>query len=114
MVVVLIIAVLLAVAIPNFLRARETSRARSCQSNLRMIASAKEQWAMDNRRGGSDTPTALELVTSYIKGTDGELPACPSNGSYDIAPMSSWPSCSLGTNASTDETDDHIYFDRGG
>ena len=49
MIVVLIIAILLAIAIPNFLRARETSRAKSCQGNLRQVETAKEQWAMDTK-----------------------------------------------------------------
>ena len=50
MIVVLIIAMLLAIAIPNFLRARELSRSRACQGNLRILATAKEQWAMDNKK----------------------------------------------------------------
>lgn len=114
MIVVLIIAILLAVAIPNFLRARDTSRARSCQGNLRVIASAKEQWAMDNRKTGSDTPTSTDLVTSYIKGQAGTLPTCPMSGSYSVGNMSSWPSCSVGTNGTPDLTDDHVYVEQGG
>ena len=114
MIVVLIIAMLLAIAIPNFLRARDTSRARSCQGNLRLIALAKEQWAMDNRKTGPDTPSAAELVTSYIKGTSGVMPACPADGTYAIGNMATWPTCSLGTNGTADETDDHIYQERGG
>src|SRR3989304_4892733 len=61
MIVVLIIAILLAIAIPNFLRARESSRAKSCQGNLRQIETAKEQWAMDNKKSATDTPTAVNL-----------------------------------------------------
>ena len=114
MVVVLIIAVLLAVAIPNFLRARETSRARACQGNLRIIATAKEQWAMDNRMGSSDTPTPAVLVTDYIKGTAGVMPACPSDGVYSIGDMATWPNCSIGANGNADPTDDHIYLETGG
>ncbi len=114
MVVILIIAMLLAIAIPSFLRARETSRARSCQGNLRMLATSKEQWAMDNRKNGVDTPTAAELVTCYIKGTNGVLPVCPSNGTYAIGDMATWPSCSIGTNSTADPTDDHIYIEQGG
>lgn len=114
MIVVLIIAILLAVAIPNFLRARETARARSCQGNLRIIASAKEQWAMDNKKGNADEPGPDELVTGYIKGTTGILPACPSDGSYTIGNMSTWPSCNIGSNGTPDPSDDHIYLETGG
>jgi len=114
MIVVLIIAILLAVAIPNFLRARETSRARSCQGNLRMIATAKEQWAMDNKKSSTDEPTPAELVTYYIKGTSGVMPKCPADGTYSIGDMGTWPTCSIGDNSTPgDQSDDHIYLEAG-
>lgn len=108
MIVVLIIAILLAIAIPNFLRARESSRAKSCQGNLRQIETAKEQWAMDNRMSATDTPTATNLVTEYMKGTDDTLPLCPSNGTYTVANMSTRPSCSVATNSDADTYNDHV------
>src|SRR5207302_1987557 len=46
MIVVLIIGILLAVAIPSFVQARESSRAKACVANLKQIDSAKQQWAM--------------------------------------------------------------------
>ena len=92
MIVVLIIAILLAIAIPNFLRARETSRAKSCAANLRQIETAKEQWAMDNKKGALDTPTMAELVPAYMKSS----PTCPSGGTYDVGNMSTRPTCSIG------------------
>src|SRR5579863_2469541 len=49
MIVVLIIGILLAIAIPNFIRARESSRAKACQANLKQIDSAVQQWMMDNK-----------------------------------------------------------------
>ena len=93
MIVVLIIAILLAIAIPNFLRARETSRAKSCSANLRQIETAKEQWAMDNKKGAGDTPDlAADLVGTYIKST----PTCPSGGAYTVGDMSTRPTCDIG------------------
>ena len=98
MIVVLIIAILLAIAIPNFLRARETSRAKSCKANLRQVETAKEQWAMDNKKGATDTPVlATDLVPTYIKST----PACPSSGTYTVGDMSTRPVCSVGGTAGT-------------
>jgi len=114
MIVILIIAVLLAIAIPNFLRARETSRARTCQANLRMIETAKEQWAMDYRKTGTDTPPSSELVNNYIKGTGGVLPSCPADGIYTIGNVSTRPACSIGTNSTPSTTDVHIYLQSGG
>jgi prepilin-type N-terminal cleavage/methylation domain-containing protein len=114
MIVVLIIAILLAIAIPNFLRARDSSRAKACQDNLRVIASAKEQWAMDNRKGSSDEPSPDELVNVYIKGDAGQMPPCPSDGTYEIGNLSTWPSCTVGVNSTAEQFDDHVYMAGGG
>jgi prepilin-type N-terminal cleavage/methylation domain-containing protein len=97
MIVVLIIGILLAIAIPNFIRARETSRAKSCQANLQQIDSAKEQWAMDNKKTTTDTPGSTDLATTYIK----TYPSCPSGGTYTIAAIGTTPTCSIGGTAGT-------------
>jgi len=107
MIVVLIIGILLAIAVPNFIRARESSRAKSCVSNLKQIDSAKEQWAMDNKKTSADTPATTDLygATKYVKST----PACPASGTYTIAAVGTTPSCSVANNGTaTDATDDHI------
>src|SRR5881275_1429444 len=70
MIVVLIIGILLAIAVPNFIKARESSRTKACIANLKQIDSAKEQWAMDlNKANGSTVSLATDLVGSgkYIK-----------------------------------------------
>ena len=104
MIVVLIIGILLAVAVPNFIKARETSRAKACVANLKQIESAKEQWAMDTRAGSSATPTAAVLYGSgnYIRTT----PSCPSSGTYTIGDMNTRPSCSIDVNGAG-TADDH-------
>lgn len=107
MIVVLIIGILLAIAIPNFLRARESSRAKSCQGNLRQIETAKEQWAMDTKAASDATPDAAALVPTYIKGTAGTLPECPSKGTYTVGNMSTRPICSLGTTGTPGAYDYH-------
>src|SRR5438552_9765456 len=78
MIVVLIIGTLLAIAVPNFTRARETSRSKSCVANLKQIEAAKEQWCMDNKQGSTATPGTADLygTTNYVKNT----PDCPSGG----------------------------------
>lgn len=104
MIVVLIIGILLAIAVPNFIKARESSRAKSCTANLKQIESAKEQWAMDTKAATTASPVASDLYGSdaYIRNT----PACPSSGTYTIANMATRPSCSIGTNG-TGANDDH-------
>lgn len=93
MIVVLIIGILLAIAVPNFMKARESSRTKACQSNLRQIDSAKEQYAMDNRLAeGAAAPAMTDLVGTdkYIKST----PLCPSSGTYTIGAIGTNPTCS--------------------
>ena len=97
MIVVLIIGILLAIAVPNFIKARETSRSKSCIANLKQIEAAKEQWCMDNKQASTATPGTADLygTTNYVKNT----PGCPSGGSYTIGDMSTRPTCSIGTGA---------------
>jgi prepilin-type N-terminal cleavage/methylation domain-containing protein len=95
MIVVLIIGILLAIAVPNFIKARETSRTKSCIANLKQIDAAKEQWAMENKKTTTDTPAMTDLVGSanYLKNT----PSCPSGGTYTVNAVSTNPVCSTGT-----------------
>ena len=94
MIVVLIIGILLAIAVPNFIKARESSRAKTCVANLRQIEAAKEQWAMEMKKGATDTPGWADLVgaNAYMK----SQPACPSGGAYTIGDVATSPICSTG------------------
>ena len=96
MIVVLIIGILLAIAVPNFLKARETSRNKTCVANLRQIEAAKEQWAMETNQPSTATPTAGNLSPDYIKGA---MPGCPSSGTYAINNMTSNPTCTVAGHA---------------
>src|SRR6185295_17047797 len=91
MIVVLIIGILLAIAVPNFIKARENSRQKSCIANLKQIESAKEQWAMDTKAAPDGTPATTDLYGNslYIK----VEPHCPSGGSYTIGDMNTRPAC---------------------
>jgi prepilin-type N-terminal cleavage/methylation domain-containing protein len=92
MMVVLIIGMLLATAAPNFVHAREGSRAKSCQYNLQQVQSAKERWAMDNNRASASTPTMAELAVPgvYMRNE----PVCPSGGTYTVGRLDQIPVCS--------------------
>ncbi len=98
MIVVLIIGILLAIAVPNFVRARERSRAKTCVGNLKQIDSAKEQWAMENRANEGDAVDLADLVGDYIK----KDPVCPSGGDYDAGDVGTDPTCSIGGDHSLD------------
>lgn len=91
MIVVLIIGILLAIAVPNFVKARETSRAKTCVGNLKQIESAKEQACMEGSHGTAWSPGQGDLSPDYVK----VWPACPASGTYTIGDMSTRPVCSV-------------------
>jgi prepilin-type N-terminal cleavage/methylation domain-containing protein len=102
----LIIGVLLAIAVPSFLRARSTARQKTCLKNLTLILAAKEQWAMDFRRSPTDTPIwpdDLVAADRYIKGS---VPVCPTTGAtyvpnaINVLPQCGSPSASTGPDMS--------------
>ena len=65
MIVVAIIGLLAAIAIPNFVRARQNSQKNACINNLRQIDGAKAQWALENKKVDGDTPVDADL-TPYL------------------------------------------------
>jgi len=101
MIVVAIIGLLAAIAIPNFVKARATSQANACINNLRQIDAAENQWALETgKKSGSAAPTLTSDLTPYIKlNASGSIPSCPAGGSYTTATVGSVPqvTCSLGS-----------------
>jgi prepilin-type N-terminal cleavage/methylation domain-containing protein len=93
MIVVLIIGILMAIAVPNFIRARETSRRNSCIANLKQMDSAKEQWAMDNKAASGAAVQMSDIAGVYMKGA-ATGPACPSGGAYTVNAVGTNPACS--------------------
>ena len=92
MVVVAIIAIIITIAFTVWMRAREVSRARSCQENLAKIEHAKEQYAIENNVAQDATPTWDAIVgnTLYIK----RSPICPGGGVYTLNSIDTLPTCS--------------------
>jgi len=93
MIVVAIIGLLAAIAIPNFVKARTTAQKNACVNNLRQIDGAKEQWALENRMSQGATITTQADVDAYIKG--GRTPLCPAQGTYTYAVVGTAPTCSV-------------------
>lgn len=93
MIVVAIIGLLAAIAIPNFVKARETSRTNACINNLRQIDGAKQQWALETSAAPNASPTASVLYgsTAYIRAT----PTCPAGGTYTIGNLATVPDCNI-------------------
>ena len=67
MIVVAIIGLLAAIAIPNFVKARESAQLNSVFNNLRIIEGAKDQWALESKKGTGDS-TSLTIISDYLKG----------------------------------------------
>lgn len=88
MIVVAIIGLLAAIAIPNFIKARTTAEKHACIENLKQIQGASQVWAITNDKTGSDTPTTSELVPNYIKA----WPKCK-GAAYLTVSVSTDPAC---------------------
>jgi prepilin-type N-terminal cleavage/methylation domain-containing protein len=95
MIVVAIIGLLAAIAIPNFVRARETSQKNACINNLRQIDGAIQQWALETKQGADANVTSGDVQGYLGRGTNGEWPVCPAGGNYTLTSVSEKPSCSL-------------------
>jgi type II secretory pathway pseudopilin PulG len=101
MIVVAIIGMLAAVAIPNFIRARTTSQQNACINNLRQIDGAKQQWALELKASQSVQPASTDLQPYLGRGVSGTLPSCPSDSSstftvsYTVGTLSNAPTCNI-------------------
>jgi prepilin-type N-terminal cleavage/methylation domain-containing protein len=87
MIVVAIIGLLAAIAIPNFVRARTTSQMNACINNLRLIDAAKQQWALEQSLASTSQPntSGTDLQPYLGHGSSGELPSCPADSSQTWA-----------------------------
>jgi prepilin-type N-terminal cleavage/methylation domain-containing protein len=99
MIVVAIIGLLAAIAIPNFVKARATSQANACINNLRQIDAAANQFALEQHKTtGAAAPSLTSDLTPYIKlNSAGSIPGCPAGGTYTTATIGTTPSvtCNL-------------------
>jgi prepilin-type N-terminal cleavage/methylation domain-containing protein len=93
MVVVAIFSILLAIAVPNWVRARTMSQARACAHNMRSIQSAKEQYAMVNKLPAGSAVTFAQLVTDRFLSV---TPICPEGFNYTIGTIDQDPICQSG------------------
>src|SRR5476651_1816106 len=86
MIVVAIIGLLAAIAIPNFVKARATSQANACINNMRQIDAAVNQFALEQHKTtGGAAPSLTTDLTPYIKlNASGAIPGCPALGTYVV------------------------------
>ena len=101
MIVVAIIGLLAAIAIPNFVRARTTSQINACINNLRQIDGAIQQYALENKVAAGGAWTEAQIAPFLGRGTPTDYASasveCPAGGTYppngtvDVAPTCDQP-----------------------
>ena len=93
MIVVAIIGLLAAIAIPNFVKARQTSQTNACINNLRIIDAAKQQWALETGQGTGASPSSSNIVP-YLGRSGSVMPTCPiGQSAYTINVLTNVPTC---------------------
>lgn len=100
MIVVAIIGLLAAIAIPNFVRARRDAQRSACIANMKQIETSKQLYYMDN--GELASPDVSDLVPSYVRTT----PLCPiGTSTYTVGDPSTLCVCPYETSYT-----DHVLF----
>lgn len=111
MVVVAVIGLLAAVAVPNYVKARSSAQVKSCIANLKQFDGAKAQWAFELKKADSDVPTLTDLGPYFQADTS---PACPAGGTYRPRRVSRTPACtrsSIGHTLANLNMDDDPFAD---
>ena len=91
MIVVAIIGMLAAVAIPNLIRSRAKAQQNTCIATLRQLEAAKQLWGLETRQTATAIPVDADLVGNalYVR----NLPICPTGGTYSYNAISELTTC---------------------
>jgi prepilin-type N-terminal cleavage/methylation domain-containing protein len=92
MIVVAVIGLILAIAVPAWVKTRSQARKNMCIEQISQIESAKQQWGVETGKKDGDVPTDADLFGSnlYMKAR----PMCPGGGTYDLQPIGRNAICS--------------------
>jgi len=104
MIVVTVIGLLAAIAIPNVLHARTTAQTNTCIDNLRMLDTGKQQWALESGAIATSVPVASN-IQPYLGRGNGELPLCPIDSQQTFATSYSLNNCQTSPTCLIDPTD---------
>ncbi len=97
MIVVAIIGLLATIAIPNWVRARNTSQRSVCINNLRQVFGATQQWGIDFRKA-PDATVGPDDVLPYLKSAvtcPAGGPSATFGGTYSLTTVSNLPTCRI-------------------
>jgi hypothetical protein len=73
---------------------RQNQNINACVNNLRLLDSAKQQWALEYKKQTTDTPGVEDLRPYLGRGPNGEMPTCPDGGTYTYGAVGEKPTCS--------------------
>ena len=93
-----IVALMAAIAIPNFVRARTSGQTSTCITNLKQIEAAIVQWALEEKKGASEVVTLTDISGGpdrFIKPLINSGLQCPAGGIYTLTEVETLPVCSL-------------------
>jgi alanyl-tRNA synthetase len=76
----------------QFQQVRVESQANACINNLRIIEGAKDQWALENKKGTGDAVSA-QNIQPYLR--NNVVPVCPQGGVYTLNPLGALATCSI-------------------
>jgi hypothetical protein len=90
---IVVTLMLAAIAIPNFIKAKQKAEQNLCVNNLKSIQGAKEQWAIEEKKPRATVPTEADLFgpSKYIA----QLPVCRAGGTYTLNSVKESPTCSI-------------------
>ena len=101
MIVVAIIGLLAAIAIPNFVKSRSTAQMNTCINNLRQIDGAKQEWALEKGQLATAVPVSTDLDPYVGRAGSTAGVVCPIDtaktfaSSYTISAVNTPPACKI-------------------
>lgn len=105
MIVVAIIGLLAAVAIPNVIQARKNAQTKACQSNIETLSVTIQNWALDKKKRDNDDVSLEDLQGLFQNG----VPKCPGGGEYELTTVGERPVCSIPEHRRADsEDEEHV------
>jgi competence protein ComGC len=87
---VLVVPLLVAIAVPNFVKARDMAQQNACINNLRQLDGAIQSWALEKKMP-DDSIATFQDIAPYLKTSV----VCPSGGTYRLGKVSEKPTCSI-------------------
>jgi len=88
-----VVAAVVFVLVPNFVRPRYHFAKSSCIANLKQIDGAKVTWALENHKSNTDEPSTADLFgpTRYMH----DVPVCEQGGTYTLGKVLEPPRCTI-------------------